>query len=135
MSAGPAGRAARASRSRAEWVSFAMASAVLLAIACAIGFLWARPSRPPDLRVTMVEEPRISGSLTYVTAEVKNHGTETAEEVQVVAEISEDGEPVPAGEQVVTVLAGGASAKVVFVIDESPPLRGLSLRVESYLEP
>lgn len=127
--------AARASRSRAEWASFAITSAVLLAMAGAIGALWAQPSRPPDLTVTMIGEPRRAGSSTYVTAEVENHGTETAQDVQVIAEVTEAGEPVQVGEQVVTFLAGGASERVVFVVDTRLQLRGLTLSVGSYTEP
>ena len=127
--------AARTSRSRAEWASFAIASAVLLAVAGAIGALWAQPSRPPDLTVTMIGEPRRIGSTTYVTAEVENHGTETAQDVQVVADVTEAGEPVQVGEQVVPFLAGGASERVVFVINAPLQLRGLTLSVDSYTEP
>ena len=126
---------ARATRSRAEWASFAIASAVLLAVAGAIGVLWAQPARPPDLTVTMVGEPRRNGESTYVIAEVTNDGTETAEEVQVVAEVAEGGDAVQVGEQVITVLAGGASARVVFVIDAETEASDLTLTVDSYSEP
>ncbi len=126
--------AARTSRSRAEWASFAIASAVLLAVAGAIGALWVQPSRPADLAVTVIGEPRRSGASTYVTVEVQNHGTETAQDVQVVAEVTDAGEPVQVGEQVVTFLAGSASERVVFVLDARLDLRGLTLSVDSYTE-
>ena len=132
---GGATSAARASRSRAEWASFALASAVVLAVAGAIGALWAQPARPPDLTVTVIGEPRPIGSSTYVTAEVANQGTETAQDVQVVAEVTRAGEPIQVGEQVVTFLAGGASERVVFVIDARLARRGLTLSVDSYTEP
>lgn len=131
----PTTSAERTSRSRAEWASFAIASAVLLAVAGAIGALWAQPSQPPDLTVTLIGEPRRTGPSTYLTAEVENHGTETAQDVQVVAEMTEAGEPVQVGEQVVTFLAGGASERVVFVIDARLQLNDLTLSVDSYTEP
>ena len=68
-------------------------------------------------------------------AEVENHGTETAQDVQVVAEVTEAGEPLRVGEQVVTFLAGAASERVVFVVDARLQLRDLTLSVDSYTEP
>jgi len=108
-----------------------IASAILLAIAVAIAVLGIRDSRPPELGVRMIGEPRVSAGVSYVTAEVHNSGTSPAEEVQVIAEVVQGGEPVPVGEQVVAFLSGGASARVVFLLD-SPDLSSLTLRVESY---
>ncbi len=122
----------RPSRSRAEWVSFAVASTILLAVAVTIGVIWAQPSRPPEIAVTMVGEPRPAGSSVYVTAEVANSGTETAEDVQILAQLTEAGEPLQVGEQAVAFLAGGATEQVVFVIDASFDLSSLALSVQSY---
>ena len=127
--------AARVSRSRAEWVSFAAASAILLAVAVTIGVFWAQPSRPPELTATVIGEPRQDGSSIYVTVDVDNHGTETAQDVQVVAEVTEAGKQVQVGEQVMTFLAGGASERVVFMIDAPADLRGLTVGIDSYAVP
>lgn len=128
-------KAARAARSRAEWVSFAMASAILLTVAATIGVLWTQQSRPPELTVALVGEPRRDGGSVYVTAEVQNQGTETAQDVQVVAELVEDGESVQTGEQVIHFLAGGASEELVFVFSTQSDLTHFTLRVESYAIP
>lgn len=128
-------KATRDSRSRAEWVSFAMASAVLLAIAGAIVALWLQSPRPPELTVTMVGSPRHVGSFDYVTAEIRNGGTETAQNVRVVAEVSAPDGPRGVGEQVVDFLAGGASERVVFVIEAGLTPGDLTLRVDGYAEP
>ena len=129
----PRARSARPARSTAEQVSFAVASAVVLAIAVAIAVLGARDTRPPELTVSVVGEPRTRGASTYVTADVRNSGRTAAEEVQVVAELLEGGEATPVGEQVVSFLAGGATSTVVFVLSEAD-LSGLSVRVQSYTE-
>ena len=127
--------ATRVARSRAEWVSFAMASAILVTVAALIGVLWAQQSRPPELTVSLMGDPRRDGGSVYVTAEVHNQGTETAQDVQVVAELIEDGESVHTGEQVIHFLAGGASEELVFVLNTQSDLAHLTLRVESYTIP
>ncbi len=129
----PRSRTTRPDRSTAEWVSFAIASAVVLAIAVTIALLWAQDSRPAVLSARLVGEPRTSGAQTYVTAEVHNGGTLAALDVQVVAELMQGGEPTPVGEQAVSFLAGGASRTVVFVLNESD-LRGLTVSVQSYTD-
>lgn len=129
----PRTRAQRASRSTAEKVSFAIAGAVVLAIAVAIAVLGARDPRPPELTAVLVGEPRTRGAQTYVTAEVRNSGTTAAQEVQVVAEVMEGDEATPVGEQVVSFLAGGGSSTLVFVLG-SPDLNGLTIRVQSYTD-
>lgn len=134
MSSGAA-KAARTARSRAEWVSFAMASAILLTVAGTIGALWIQESHPPQITVTLVGAPRGDGGSVYVTAEVQNQGTETAQDVQIVAELVEDGEAVQTGEQGIRFLAGGASEQLVFVLDTRADLDHLTLRVESYTIP
>lgn len=121
----------RPSRSRAEQLSFATASAVLLAIAVTIAVLGAQEARPPELTASVIGEPRTSAGRTYVTAEVHNGGTTAALDVQVVAEQVEGGEPIPVGEQAVSYLAGGATSTVVFLL-RTADLTGLSIRVESY---
>jgi len=127
----PRPRSRRPERSTAERVSFAISSAVVLVVAVAVVALGIRDSRPPDLTASLVGQPRTSGSQTYVSIEVRNDGTEAAEEVQVVAEKVEGGEPMPVGEQVVSFLAGGHSVTVVLVLD-SADITGLTVRVDSY---
>lgn len=124
----------RPSRSAAEKVSFAVSSAIVLAIAVTIGVLWTQDSRPPAFTVTMVGEPRREGEHRLVQAEVRNTGTTAAVDVKVLAEVTKGGERVPVGDQVVPFLPGGASRIVVFVIDDGD-LAGLTLRVESYSVP
>ena len=128
-------KAARTARSRAEWVSFAMASAILLAVAGTIGALWIQDSHPPEITVALVGSSRGDGGSVYVTAEVQNRGTETAQDVQVVAELVEDGDAVQLGEQVIRFLAGGASEELVFDLDTRTDLEHLTLRIESYAIP
>ena len=99
--------------------------AAVLALAGAIGWLWLQPRDPAQLNVGHPEVLRQVGGQRYVSAEVRNDGDETAEAVQVVAELSVDGEVVADGEQSVDFLSGGETQEIVFVFDTvAPDVRG-----------
>ncbi len=118
-----------------ELVIFAAAVAVLLALAGAIVVLWVQPQEAPSVTVEVVGDVRLVGSQTYMTGEVRNSGDETAEAVQVIGEMTLDGEVVAAGEQVVDFLSGGETESVVFIFDLTMPEADGRLRVASYKVP
>lgn len=119
-----------------ERVTFAVAVVILLGLAGGIGYLWIQPREPAIVTVEQVGPLRSSGTQRYVTGEVRNSGDETAEAVQVVAEVTVDGEVVAEGEQLVDFLSGGETEEVVFVFDDggSPNVEP-ELRVASYTVP
>lgn len=125
----------RRRRDAAERVVVAVAGAVLLAVAGAIGWLWVQPRDPAQLNVGPPEVLRQVDGQRYVSAVVRNDGDETAEAVQVVAELSVDGEVVADGEQVVDFLSGGETQEVIFVFDITAPDPEILLRVASYSVP
>ena len=125
----------RRRRGVAERMVVAVAGAILLALAGAIGWLWLQPRYPAQLKVGRPEVLRQVGGQRYVSAEVRNDGDETAEAVQVVAELSVDGEVVADGEQVVDFLSGGETQEIVFVFDTMAPDAEIHLRVASYTVP
>ena len=125
----------RRRRGMAERVVVAIAGGVLLALAGAIGWLWLQPRDPAQLNVSRPEVSRQVDGHSYVAAEVRNDGDETAEAVQVVAELSVDGEVVADGEQVVDFLSGGESQEIVFVFDTVAPDAEILLHVASYTVP
>lgn len=125
----------RRGRGAAERLVAAIAGGVLLAVAGAIGWLWLQPRDPAQLNVGRPEVVREVDGHRYVSAEVKNDGDETAEAVQVVAELSVDGEVVADGEQVVDFLSGGETQEIVFVFDTGPPDAEILVRVASYTVP
>jgi uncharacterized protein (TIGR02588 family) len=126
---------ARRGRGLAERLVVAVAGGVLLAVAGAIGWLWLQPRDPVQLNVGRPEVVREVDGRRYVSAEVRNDGDETAEAVQVVAELSVDGEVVADGEQVVDFLSGGETQEIVFVFDTVAPDAEILLRVASYTVP
>ncbi len=126
---------ARRARSTAERVVFAAVVAVLASIAGAIATLGVTPRDPARVTVQQVGEARVVDGDTYLTAEVRNRGDETAEAVQVVAEVMADGQVVTTGEQLVDYLSGGETEQVVFIFGPGLPSGEPRLRVASYLEP
>lgn len=119
-------------RATPELVTFAVVAAILLALAGAIVYLWVQPREPAIVTVELVGETRRSGSQVYLTGEVRNSGDETAEAVQVIAELIVEGEVVADGEQVVDFLSGGEAEEVVFIFDPASPQAEPRARVASY---
>ncbi len=118
-----------------ERVASTVTGAILLALAGAIVFLWVQPRQPASVNVVMVGDVRLVGSQSYVTCEVRNGGDETAEAVQVVGELTVDGEVVAVGEQFIDFLSGGETEQVVFIFDRAAPDAETTLRVASYKIP
>lgn len=125
---------ARSGRSLPEWISFTIATLILLAIAGALIYDWlATPPTPPRLTVRQGETHQANG-LFYVPFQVENSGGATAEAVQVVAtlRVSEQEEQ---GEQQIDFLAGGETAEGAFVFTRDPAAGELELRIASYKMP
>jgi uncharacterized protein (TIGR02588 family) len=91
--------------------------------------------RPATLTVERPDPPRRAGDRFYVTATVTNSGDRTAEAVQVIAELTREGELVEDGDQIIDFLAGGESEHVVFVFHEDPASGELTVRAASHLKP
>jgi uncharacterized protein (TIGR02588 family) len=125
----------RRERTKAEWVVFGLASAVILLLAGAIGWLWTQPYDPPNVTAERVGEARVLGTDSYVTTEVTNDGDETAEAVQVQAEMTVDGEVTAEAEQIVDFLSGGETEEVVFIFSDVPAGAEIEVSVASFKVP
>ncbi len=125
----------RNSMSAAERVTFAVAVGILVVLAGSIVWLWAQPREPAIVTVAPSGDRRVTDSQTYVTARVSNTGDDTAEAVQVRAELTVDGEVVAEGEQTIDFLSGGESEQVVFVFDVTERDALVNLRVGGYSVP
>jgi uncharacterized protein (TIGR02588 family) len=127
--------AARRTRTTAEWVVFALASSVILVLAGAIAVLWTQPYDPAQVSAKRVGEVRVVGTDSYVTAEVTNDGDETAEAVQVQAEMTVDGNVMGEAEQIVDFLSGGETEEVVFIFSDVPAGAEIEVSVASFKVP
>ena len=119
----------------AERLSFAISAAVLLALAGAICYLWAQPRDPAEPVVKQVGTTRVVDGRSYITVEVRNAGDETAQAVQVIAELNLGNDVIAEGEQIIDFLSGGESEKAVFVFNDVPPAAGVDLQVVSFSQP
>jgi len=124
----------RSPRSVAEWVTFAVSAAILLALMGTIAWLGIQPQDPARLTVQASNEPREAGGLQYVFADVTNEGDEPVKSLQILAEVTVDGQEVSA-EQSIDFLSGGAREEVVFVFDADVPVDAIKMRIGSYSIP
>jgi uncharacterized protein (TIGR02588 family) len=129
-------RARRPVRSPAEWVAFAVALAVLLFVVGAIVSMWVGgDERPPHIVVEQEGDIRHVGGQFYVPVAVSNRGGRTAESLQVLAELTRDGEVVEDGEQAIDFLAGGETEELEFVFTEDPANGLFTVRAGGYAIP
>ncbi len=123
-------------RSPAEWITFGVATAILLALCGLIVYDWLRPSTPPTLRIATAGEVRQVDGSFYVPFVVENTGGETAEAVQAIAELRVGSEVVETGEQLIDFLSGGEQEEGAFIFSRDPAGgASLSLRIASYKLP
>lgn len=120
-------------RSAAEWVTFAVASALLLVVVGYIAVQIPTTAAPPAPAATVTKIGERDGRF-FVTVEVENRGGRTAENVQVVATLV-IGEDETEGDQVVDFLAGSEVEEVEFVFDDDPATGELTVSVTGHLVP
>lgn len=127
---------ARHGRSLAEWVTFGIATLVLIAIVSLVIYDWvATPNTAPVIELTQSGEIREVNGQYYIPFTIKNIGGNTAEAVQLIAELKIDGEVEESGEQQIDFLAGDESEEGAFVFNRDPSEGELILRVGSYKMP
>lgn len=122
-------------RTTAERTTFAAAATIVLWLAGTVCFLWVQPREPATLTVVQLGEARLVDGRSYVTAEVRNTGDETAQAVQVSAELKLGLKVVAEGEQTIDFLSGGESERAVFVFDQVGPGAEVELRAASFSLP
>jgi uncharacterized protein (TIGR02588 family) len=123
-------------RSLAEWVTFIAASFILAVIVSLVGYTWLNDkNQPPVVTVSKKQTIRESDGQFYVPFEVVNSGGDTAESVQVMAELEIDGKVTETGEQQIDFLSGGEQEEGAFVFTQNPNQGKLTIRVASYKLP
>ncbi|WP_392534321.1 TIGR02588 family protein [Nostoc sp. C117] len=123
-------------RSIAEWVTFSIASFILAIIVSLVGYTWLNDkNQPPIISVTKKETIRQIDGQFYVSFEVMNKGGDTAESVQIIAELVIDGKVAASGEQQIDFLSSGESEEGAFVFSQNPSQGQLNLRIASYKLP
>jgi uncharacterized protein (TIGR02588 family) len=121
--------------SLAEWVTFGIALSIVLAIVGLVVYTWIiKPSAPPIVSVKHGDTWEAQGQF-YVPFVVENVGDSTAEAVQVIAELSIDGQVVEDGEQQIDFLSGREIREGAFIFSRDPSQGELMIRVASYKMP
>jgi uncharacterized protein (TIGR02588 family) len=120
----------------AEWVTFLLSLAVVALIVGLVLHSWITQSdEPPILQVTGTTEIREVQGQFYVPFTVENLGGETAESVQVIGEIEQNGQVVETGEQQIDFLSAKEKQEGAFIFTRNPRQGNLNVRVGSYKLP
>ncbi|ELR97872.1 TIGR02588 family protein [Gloeocapsa sp. PCC 73106] len=126
----------RRKRALAEWVTFSISSLILASIIGLVVYSWLKVGEhPPVLTIERSGNVRQVEGNFYVTFTLTNKGGETADSVQVTAELRINGEVKESGEQHIDFLAGGEAEEGVFLFSLNPENGELILRVASYQKP
>ena len=121
-------------RSLPEWVTFAVASALVVALVAVLAAQLAGPTEPARPTARVAGTPTEHRGAFHVPVEIINRGDRTAASVQVVAELTAGGD-VSESEQIVDFLAGGERTTVVFVFLRDPSDGELEVAVRAFAEP
>lgn len=126
-------RPRRGPRTGAEWVTFAVACAILAALAVVI---IARTGDDDPAEPIAAQSGEITRSAAgfEVPVEVRNIGGLTASEVQVRAELTIDGEATEV-DQLIDFLAGDDMEDVTFIFEDDPADGELVVGVTGYSTP
>jgi uncharacterized protein (TIGR02588 family) len=123
-------------RSPAEWTSFSIALLMVAVIVGLVIYQWlTQKNQPPVISINRSSEIREAPGQFYVPFEIENTGGETAESVQVIAELRIKDEVEESGEQQIDFLASGEKQEGAFVFSRDPRNGELIVRVASYKLP
>jgi uncharacterized protein (TIGR02588 family) len=124
----------RPQRTGAEWVTFAIALVLVGVVVVLIILEIPGSKRPPSPQVKVGEVVE-RGEQFVAPVEVTNEGERTAENVQVSATLTIDGEEVATADQSLDFLAAGETQTLEFTFADDPADGELEVEVTGYLVP
>ncbi|WP_445173237.1 TIGR02588 family protein [Microcoleus sp.] len=123
-------------RTPAEWVTFAIACSILSILIGLVLYNWlTKKQEPPIISVTRNTPIRQTQGQFYVPFTVTNTGGETAESVQIIAELRVNGEVLETGDQQIDFLSSGETQEGAFIFSRNPSQGQLIVRSSSYKLP
>ncbi|UNU25870.1 TIGR02588 family protein [Microcoleus vaginatus] len=123
-------------RTFAEWVTFAIACFILFTLTGLVLYNWvSKKEEPPIISVTRNTPIRETQGQFYVPFIVTNTGGETAESVQIIAELRVNGEVLESGDQQIDFLSSGETQEGAFIFSRDPRQGELIVRSSSYKLP
>lgn len=127
-------RVQHAVRTGPEWVTFGVSALILLVV---VGLMVVHAFRTDDPAAPAAGRPgsvRQVGGQYFVPVEIVNRGDLGAAEVQVVAELTIDGNTT-SGDQVIDFLGGGETQELTFVFTVDPADGELVVNVVGFAQP
>lgn len=122
-------------RTPAEWVSFSIALFILTVIVSLVGYTWFNEKHQPPIFSIGYKQIRTINRQFYVPFEIVNTGGETAESVQIMAELVRNGKVEETGEMQIDFLSSGEKEEGAFIFNHDPKSSKLTIRVTSYKLP
>ncbi|MEG4572784.1 TIGR02588 family protein [Microcoleus sp. N3A4] len=123
-------------RTFAEWVTFAIACSILFILTGLVLYNWVtKKQEPPIISVSRNTPVRETQGQFYVPFTVTNTGGETAELVQIIAELRVNGEVLESGDQQIDFLSSGETQEGAFIFSRDPRQGELIVRSSSYKLP
>ena len=123
-------------RTPAEWATFAIACSILPILIGLVLYNWlTKKHEPPIISVTRNTPIRETQGQFYVPFTVTNTGGETAESVQIIAELRVNGEVLESGDQQIDFLSSGETQEGAFIFSRNPSQGQLIVRSSSYKLP
>ena len=122
-------------RTLAEKVSFSVSLLIVSIIVTLVCYTWITgDTNPPILSITTSEARQVNQQY-YVPFTVSNFGGDTANSVEVTAELSIDPETVESGTQEIDFLSRQEKRSGEFIFSRNPLEGKLTVRVASYQQP
>jgi uncharacterized protein (TIGR02588 family) len=123
----------RATRSAAEWITFAGSCAIIAAMLVLVGVQAAQHRSPAAPEVELGPTTEV-GDQHFVEVTVRNAGDATTANVQVAAELDID-DTTTTADQTIDFLAGDEEETITFVFADPPSAGELTVDVASFAQP
>ncbi|NJL65340.1 MAG: TIGR02588 family protein [Methylacidiphilales bacterium] len=123
-------------RTVAEWITFSISLSILASIIGLVIYTLINDKHQPPL-ISIIQKPtthKINGQYS-VPFEVVKQGDETAESVQIIAELKVNNRLEETGEQQIDFLSSREKEEGAFIFSHNPQQGQLKIRVASYKLP
>lgn len=122
--------------SPAEWISLGVSLSILVLVLGLVIYSWiTKENKPPILSVISGAEIRQVNEQFYIPFEVTNQGGETVQSVEIIAQLTINGEVIETGSQEIDFLSGGEVQSGAFIFSRNPQQGELVMRAVSYKLP
>jgi uncharacterized protein (TIGR02588 family) len=126
----------RPKRTIAEWITFGAATCILSGIVGLV--IYTKVTDKQQAPILLIQTKQISREANgqyYVPFEIVNNGDQTAESVQILAELKVNNLVEETGEQQIDFLSSKEKEEGAFIFSTNPSTGELKIRVASYKLP